>query len=70
VDGFWEVRLKPWDAMAGCLMVQEAGGRVSRFDGTPIGLSADEVLASNGYLHAAMLGVLKEDSESAAADAR
>ena len=67
VDGFWEVRLKPWDAMAGCLMVEEAGGLVSRFDGEPIGLSADEILATNGVLHPAMLGVLKEERESALA---
>lgn len=65
VDGFWEARLKPWDVMAGCLIVEEAGGRVSRFDGSPIGMIADEVLATNGVLHAAMLGVLREERESA-----
>jgi myo-inositol-1(or 4)-monophosphatase len=66
VDGFWEVRLKPWDVMAGCLIVEEAGGRVSRFDGSPIGMATDEVLATNGALHPAMLGVLREERESAA----
>ncbi len=60
VDAFWEERLKPWDVMAGALMVEEAGGRVSRFDGAPIGLTADETLASNGPLHEAMLGVFRE----------
>jgi myo-inositol-1(or 4)-monophosphatase len=39
-------------------MVEEAGGRASRFDGTPLGLKADEVVASNGHLHDAMLAVL------------
>ena len=39
VDGFWEERLQPWDMMAGKLMVEEAGGRVSRFDGAPLGLA-------------------------------
>jgi myo-inositol-1(or 4)-monophosphatase len=57
-DGFWEERLNPWDVMAGALMVEEAGGRVSRFDGTPLGLRADEIVASNGVLHEAMLEVL------------
>jgi myo-inositol-1(or 4)-monophosphatase len=66
VDGFWEVRLNPWDVMAGCLLIEEAGGRVSRFDGSPIGMAADEVLATNGPLHPAMLGVLREESEAAA----
>lgn len=59
-DGFWEERLQPWDMMAGKLMVHEAGGRVSRFDGTPIGLSADELLATNGPLHGPMMDVLQE----------
>lgn len=61
VDAFWEERLQPWDVMAGSLMVEEAGGRMSRFDGSPLGLRADEVLASNGALHEAMLEVLRED---------
>jgi myo-inositol-1(or 4)-monophosphatase len=61
IDGFWEERLKPWDVMAGALMVQEAGGRVSRFDGAPIGLRADETLATNGALHDAMLALLRSD---------
>lgn len=60
VDGFWEERLQPWDVMAGSLMVEEAGGSVSRFDGSPIGLSADEVLATNGALHGPMLDVLRQ----------
>jgi myo-inositol-1(or 4)-monophosphatase len=59
-DGFWEERLQPWDMMAGKLMVHEAGGRVSRFDGTPIGLDADELLATNGPLHGPMMDVLQE----------
>ncbi len=59
-DGFWEERLHPWDVLAGKLIVEEAGGRVSRFDGSPIGTAADEVVASNGALHERMLDVLRE----------
>ena len=58
VDGFWEERLQPWDMMAGTLMVEEAGGKVTRFDGSPVGVRADEVLAANPALHDAMLKVL------------
>jgi myo-inositol-1(or 4)-monophosphatase len=65
VDAFWEERLKPWDVLAGGLFIEEAGGRVSRFDGRPIGLSAEEVLGSNGPLHEAMLGVFREDRAAA-----
>jgi myo-inositol-1(or 4)-monophosphatase len=60
-DGFWEERLRPWDVLAGALVLEEAGGRVSRFDGAPLGLAADEVLATNGALHEAMMRVIAED---------
>lgn len=60
IDGFWEEKLQPWDMLAGALMIEEAGGRLTRFDGSDYGLSADEVLASNGRLHPAMLEVMAE----------
>jgi myo-inositol-1(or 4)-monophosphatase len=60
IDGYFEERLKPWDVLAGSLLVEEAGGRMSRFDGSPIGVSADEVVASNGLVHEAMLRVLAQ----------
>ena len=50
-DGFWEFNLNPWDTAAGVLIVQEAGGKVTRFDGTPFRLDSREVLASNGLIH-------------------
>jgi myo-inositol-1(or 4)-monophosphatase len=59
-DGFWEERLHPWDVMAGALLVTEADGVITRFDGSPLGLAADEVVAANPLLHAAMLEVLGE----------
>ena len=52
VDGFWEELLQPWDLMAGRLMVEEAGGVVTRFDGRALGLKADEIVAANPALHA------------------
>jgi myo-inositol-1(or 4)-monophosphatase len=50
-DGFWEFNLNPWDTAAGVLIVQEAGGRVTRFDGGPFQLNSREVLATNGLIH-------------------
>jgi myo-inositol-1(or 4)-monophosphatase len=50
-DGFWEFNLNPWDTAAGVLLVQEAGGKVTRFDGSPFRLDSREVLASNGIIH-------------------
>jgi len=57
-DGYWELRLKPWDVSAGGLIVQEAGGRVSDAAGTGDPWSGEEVVASNGHIHDAMLQVL------------
>jgi myo-inositol-1(or 4)-monophosphatase len=57
-DGYWELRLKPWDVSAGGLIVQEAGGRMSDAAGTGAPWSGEEVVASNGHIHDAMLQVL------------
>jgi myo-inositol-1(or 4)-monophosphatase len=54
-DGFWEFNLNPWDTAAGVLIVEEAGGRVTDFQGGPFQLNSRETLASNGLLHDALL---------------
>ena len=54
-DGFWEFNLNPWDTAAGVLIVEEAGGRVTRFDGAPFEINSSETLASNGLIHDALL---------------
>ncbi len=58
-DGFWELKLKPWDVAAGSLIVREAGGRVTDFSGGPFRIDHPEALASNGLIHAAMMDVLR-----------
>lgn len=55
VDAFWEFFLKPWDAAAGALIVQEAGGRVTTLSGEPFSVRRQEMLASNGHLHEEMV---------------
>jgi len=62
VDGFWEEHLHPWDMMAGILIVTEAGGTVSRFDGSPLSLAAGNIVATNGALHRPMLEVVRQDA--------
>jgi myo-inositol-1(or 4)-monophosphatase len=54
-DGFWEFNLNPWDTAAGVLLVQEAGGTVTRFDGTAFRLDSREVLATNSLIHQELL---------------
>ena len=59
-DGFWEFNLNPWDTAAGVLIVEEAGGKVSRFDGSPFELDSRETLASNGLVHDALVHEFQE----------
>lgn len=58
-DGFWEMNLKPWDFAAGILLIEEAGGLVSDFDGKPMFLDSLECLASNGLVHDEMQAILQ-----------
>jgi myo-inositol-1(or 4)-monophosphatase len=58
LDGFWELKLKPWDVAAGALIVAEAGGTLSDFSGQPLSIFGNETLASNGIIHAEMVGVM------------
>lgn len=58
-DGFWELCLWPWDVAAGSLILQEAGGRITMFDGAPLTIYGKEILASNGAIHGQMMQVLK-----------
>lgn len=57
-DGYWELKLNPWDTAAGVLMVQEAGGRVTDFANKPFSIYGKEMLASNGFIHDEMIDVL------------
>ncbi|MBX3267401.1 MAG: inositol monophosphatase [Acidobacteria bacterium] len=58
-DGFWEEGLNPWDVAAGKLLIEEAGGTVSYYDGSPFSIYTPPIVASNGTIHAEMLNVLK-----------
>lgn len=57
-DGFWELSLNPWDMAAGALIVTEAGGRVTDFQGGPFSNYKPEVIASNGLIHDRMVEVI------------
>ena len=51
IDGFWEMKLRPWDTAAGTLIVEEAGGRLSDLAGNKFSIWGKETLASNGAIH-------------------
>jgi myo-inositol-1(or 4)-monophosphatase len=61
-DGYWERSLNPWDALAGMLLVQEAGGTVTDYEGgdAPQFTEDGRYVASNGHIHEAMLAVLAD----------
>jgi len=59
MDAYWEFNLNPWDTSAGSLLVQEAGGTVTNFDGSPFELASREVLATNGLLRDEMIGLFQ-----------
>ncbi|HYF01974.1 MAG TPA: inositol monophosphatase family protein [Patescibacteria group bacterium] len=50
-DGFWEVRLQPWDVAAGWLLVIEAGGKLTHYDNSEYALGEGTMLATNGKIH-------------------
>jgi myo-inositol-1(or 4)-monophosphatase len=58
-DGFWELKLNPWDVAAGKLIVEEAGGVVTDFGGETLDIYGQETLASNGRIHGEMVRVLE-----------
>lgn len=58
-DGYWEMKLKPWDVAAGQLLVLEAGGEVSDFAGNQLDIRGHEAVASNGLIHPDMITLLK-----------
>ena len=60
LDGFWEFNLNPWDTSAGYLLVEEAGGKVTRMDGSRFRLDSSEVLATNGLILGEMVGLFED----------
>jgi myo-inositol-1(or 4)-monophosphatase len=60
LDGYWEFKLNPWDTSAGALLVEEAGGAITHFDGGKFTLDSREVLATNGLIHGELQHLFKE----------
>ena len=57
-DGFWELLLSPWDTAAGFRIVEEAGGKVTKFDGSKYTVYDKEILVSNSKIHSRMVKTL------------
>jgi myo-inositol-1(or 4)-monophosphatase len=66
LDGYWERGLSPWDMAAGVVLVEEAGGIVTAYDGSPFDIQSGRILATNGRIHTALsqtLGQIKPLAE-------
>jgi myo-inositol-1(or 4)-monophosphatase len=63
LDGYWERKLKPWDLLAGALLVEEAGGRVTAWDGGPFVATQGAAVATNGHLHDALRAALAQSPQ-------
>lgn len=59
-DGFWEFGLQPWDICAGALILEEAGGKTTDWDGSPLPFTGERVLATNKILHVDFERILSE----------
>jgi len=57
-DGFWEVHLNAWDMAAGVILIREAGGKITGFDGEEINIYGKKVVASNGLIHDEMVNLI------------
>ena len=62
LDGYWERGLKPWDITAGIVILEEAGGKVSAYDGNAVVVESGRLLATNGHIHHSLSQALLEAS--------
>ncbi|MCP4134187.1 MAG: inositol monophosphatase [bacterium] len=60
IDGYWEPYLQPWDMAAGSVIVEEAGGRVSKYNGDTFDPEYPQIIASNGKIHDTIITMLSE----------
>jgi myo-inositol-1(or 4)-monophosphatase len=60
IDGYWERGIRPWDIAAGIVLVEEAGGKVTAYDGSPLLIDSGRILATNGSMHANLSNTLMQ----------
>ncbi len=65
LSGYWEMGLSAWDIAAGALLVQEAGGQITDYDGNPFTIAVRDIIASNGSIHQELKSAIHEQSSNA-----
>jgi myo-inositol-1(or 4)-monophosphatase len=63
LDGYWERGIKPWDISAGVVILKEAGGKLSAYDGSPLDFNSGRILATNGKIHTALGHALAQSQD-------
>ncbi|MFN9176660.1 MAG: inositol monophosphatase family protein [Synechocystis sp.] len=63
LDGYWERGIKPWDISAGVVILEEAGGQLSAYDGSPLDFNSGRILATNGKIHTALSQALAQSQD-------
>ena len=58
LDGFWELKLKPWDFSAGIVIVEEAKGKVTGRNGEAMSLWGQSIVATNSLIHSNLIDIL------------
>ncbi|MBS1515177.1 MAG: inositol monophosphatase [Bacteroidetes bacterium] len=61
-EGFWEYNLNAWDVAAGCIILTEAGGKLSDFNGSALSIYQREILATNGLIHEQLRKLIKNEN--------
>lgn len=64
IEGFWERGLNPWDIAAGIVLVEEAGGQVTSYEGSELILDSGRILATNSQIHQELILKLKAASQN------
>jgi myo-inositol-1(or 4)-monophosphatase len=59
LDGYWEIKLAPWDIAAGSLIIEEAGGKITNLEGGPLDMNKGHILASNTLIHEQILSAIQ-----------
>jgi myo-inositol-1(or 4)-monophosphatase len=62
-DAFFEFGLNPWDIAAGSLIIEEAGGKITNLDGSPLNLHGRNLIATNGIIHDELLKIINSQGE-------
>ena len=64
LDGYWERGIKPWDIVAGLVILAEAGGKATAYNETPLDLTSGRILATNGVIHHQLSQALGQSRQS------